>query len=96
MLDCKHASELLSQAMERRLSLRQRMALRLHLLLCDACTQFARQLELLRKAVMTLGRKLDNDDKVTLPLQARERIAAAVANQSRQSGEAGQNPETNH
>ena len=41
MLTCKDASELLSQAQDRTLGLRERLALRLHLLICDGCTNFS-------------------------------------------------------
>lgn len=93
MLDCRHASHLLSQSMEKRLSFRQRFLLRLHLLMCDACTRFARQLHLLRAAIGHLGRRVENDDKLVLPKQARERIAEAVAIQARQNDEARRNPD---
>lgn len=51
MIDCKHASRLLSQSMDTALPLGQRVRLRLHLLICDACSNFGRQLKLLRRAV---------------------------------------------
>jgi len=51
MLDCKQASRLLSQSMDARLPLGQRARLRLHLLICDACTNFGRQLRVLRRAM---------------------------------------------
>ena len=56
MISCKEASRLLSQAMDQRLPLWQRARLRLHLAICDACTNFSRQLKFLRQAV---GRLLD-------------------------------------
>jgi len=50
-ITCREASRLLSQAMDRKLPLWQRARLRLHLALCDACSNFSRQLKLLRRAV---------------------------------------------
>jgi hypothetical protein len=93
MLDCRHASQLLSQSMDRRLSFRQRMMLRFHLMMCDACTQFSRQLRVLRSAIGQLGRRMAHDESQALPTQARERIAAAVAIQARQNDEARRNPD---
>ena len=93
MLDCKHATQLASQAMEKQLTFRQRMALRFHLLMCDACTQFTRQLQVLRKAVGQLGRHIENDERLVLSKHARERIAKAVAIQARQNDEARRNPD---
>ena len=93
MLDCKHATQLASRKMDKRLSLRQRLALRLHLLMCDACTQFVRQLQLMRKALAQLGRHIEHDSSVSLSPQARERIAQAVALQAGQIDEARRNPD---
>jgi hypothetical protein len=50
-LNCKETSRLLSQAQDQRLPVLERLRLRLHLGVCDACTQFARQLEFLRTAM---------------------------------------------
>jgi len=38
MIDCKHAARLMSRAMDDRLPLWDRVRLRLHLAICDACT----------------------------------------------------------
>ncbi|HTP94710.1 MAG TPA: zf-HC2 domain-containing protein [Burkholderiales bacterium] len=51
MLTCRQVSLLLSQAQERALSLPERLGLRLHLLLCDGCSNFRRQLEFIRAAL---------------------------------------------
>ena len=53
-IDCKEASRLLSQAMDQKLPLWDRARLRLHLAACDACRNFSRQLEFLRRAVARL------------------------------------------
>ncbi len=50
-LSCKQASVLLSQAQERRLGLLERSKLRLHLLACDGCTNFLKQLQFIRAAI---------------------------------------------
>lgn len=93
MLDCKHASRLVSQSMDRQLSLRERLGLRLHLLLCDACTQFSRQMTLLQQAVRQWSSRVENDTRLTLPGDARQRIAAAVALKT--GSRARQNPDQN-
>ena len=51
MLTCKDASVLLSQAQDRPLGLRLRLFLQLHLLICRGCSNFSRQLALIRAAV---------------------------------------------
>jgi Putative zinc-finger len=51
LISCKDASRLISQLQEGGLPTGRRIALRLHLLFCDACTNFRRQLILLREAM---------------------------------------------
>lgn len=48
---CREVSELLSQAQDRRLTLREKFAVHVHLPLCDACRNFRAQLDVLRAAV---------------------------------------------
>lgn len=93
MLDCRHATLLVSQSMEQRLTLRQRLALRLHLMMCDACTQFRKQLQLLRAAVAQWGHKVEHDDTLALSSQARDRIAQAMIERRQQADEARRHPD---
>lgn len=95
MLDCKHASRLVSQSMDRRLSMRERLGLWLHLLLCDACTRFSRQIALLRQAIRQWSARIENDARLVLSTDARRRIAAAVELKTRSLDEARQNPDQN-
>jgi Putative zinc-finger len=55
MLTCKEATRLVSQGLDRRLGFGERMALRVHLLLCDGCTHFKKQTAFLRKAMARLA-----------------------------------------
>ena len=50
-LNCTQTSRLLSEAQDRRLSLLERVTLRVHLGMCDTCTHFSRQLQFLRAAM---------------------------------------------
>jgi len=54
MLNCKQASALLSQSQDRQLGFLERLGLQLHLALCDGCTNFRRQLALMRAAIRRL------------------------------------------
>ena len=51
MLTCKEVSKLLSQAQDENPGFRVRLNLRLHLMLCDGCTNFQKQLEFMRAAL---------------------------------------------
>jgi hypothetical protein len=50
-LSCKEASRLISEGMDRRLSVPERIKLRLHVGICDACTRLTSQLAFLRRAL---------------------------------------------
>lgn len=51
MLSCKEATHVMSAAQERKLDLRERIALRLHLLMCKGCTNYSHQMDFLRTAI---------------------------------------------
>ena len=51
MVTCKDASRLLSQAEDRRLTLIERIKLRVHLAVCDACSRFSVQLAFMRRTM---------------------------------------------
>jgi hypothetical protein len=58
MLSCKDASTLMSQALDRRLSLWEKTSLRLHLAICEGCRRCERQLAFLRAACKGLFEKV--------------------------------------
>ena len=55
-LTCKEATHLVSEGLDRDLGVMERVRLRLHLLICDGCTNFSRQVAFLRKAIQRLGK----------------------------------------
>ena len=55
MLSCRQATELMSQEQDRRLSLAERLGLRLHVLICAACGNYRRQMGILRDACRRFG-----------------------------------------
>jgi hypothetical protein len=63
MLSCKETSRLLSQGEDRRLGFGERVALRLHLAICDGCRNGNAQFRFLRLAVKSLSS--DGDDRET-------------------------------
>ena len=75
MLTCKEISKLVSESLDRELPLRQRMAMRLHLMMCAMCRAYEKQTHLLRNAMRTYGRQ--NNEK--LPEESRQRIKKAIS-----------------
>lgn len=55
MMNCKEATQLLSQDLERKLSLPERLGLRLHLLICRGCRATERHFAFLRTAARRIG-----------------------------------------
>ena len=50
MLTCKEVSKLVSQSLDRRLSLVEWAGLRLHFFLCEGCRHFRQQMAFIRRA----------------------------------------------
>jgi len=78
MLTCKHASELISQSLDRRLTMWERWSLKLHLLICRFCKRFANQLMQLKLAVRQQIMTVENDENIKLSKSVRKKIAQAV------------------
>lgn len=72
-LRCEQASVLMSDSMDRRLLLHERLALRGHLIACRVCPILAKQLHLIRRAS---GQ--DGSPKANLESSARNRIKDAI------------------
>lgn len=51
MLSCKEVTELCSREMELPLGLGERASLRMHLMMCDGCTNFRLQMKTLRQVM---------------------------------------------
>lgn len=74
MISCRQAADLVSQGLDRRLRLGERLRLRLHLAMCRSCTHFATQLRFLRRAAAALSARSEARTGRALPDDARERI----------------------
>ena len=60
---CKEVHRLVSEGLDRDLSLIERARMRVHLLICDACQNFSGQMALIRQAMrkMPYGNEPDRD-----------------------------------
>lgn len=52
---CKEVHQLVSEGMDRRLDMVERSRMALHLVVCEACTNFNGQMTLLREAMRRAG-----------------------------------------
>src|SRR5271167_2120744 len=71
---CREATRLQSEGLDRRLSLRQRLGLRIHLLLCKWCRRYGRQITFLRNVAQENPDKMAESVVQNLSAEARERI----------------------
>jgi hypothetical protein len=78
MLNCKQVSQIISQSLDRNLTLRERFALRVHLLICAYCKRFSQQMQTMRVAIKQMTFSIENDDKIEMPSAAKRRISDLV------------------
>jgi Putative zinc-finger len=78
MLTCKQASQFISQSLDRPLTLRERLALKLHLFICKYCKRFSQQLVSMRVALETMTKLAENDNSIEMPEESKRRIAENV------------------
>jgi len=84
VFSCREASRLASEALDHPLSLRQRMTLRMHTMMCSACTSYAAQITLIdtvfRRRAQHGAPHLPTSE--SLDVAARERIRARLKDSS--------------
>lgn len=56
MMQCKRATELMSQSQDRELTLNERLQLKFHLLICNGCARCDKQMKLMREAIKQLDK----------------------------------------
>lgn len=78
MLTCKQASQIISRSLDTPLSWSDRMKLKFHLFICDACNRFNQQLRLLNSSVKRLIQTTESDSSIQLGLEAKARITSAI------------------
>lgn len=62
MLSCKETTQRLSEAQDRRMSLSEKLQLKMHLAICSGCSNFSKQLDFLRVACKRYVHKAGQDD----------------------------------
>ena len=58
-LTCKEAGRMISQGLDKQMTVVERIALRMHLAVCDACNKLKAQFVFLRRAISTLAGRGD-------------------------------------
>ena len=60
MFKCKDISHLISRSMDQKLPLRIRLGIKFHLMMCDLCLRYKKQLELIHKAISNIETEREN------------------------------------
>jgi len=60
MSSCKEVTRLVSQGLDRELGFAERVKLRVHLAICDGCTNFREQVAFVREAMARLAERSPN------------------------------------
>jgi hypothetical protein len=79
---CKQTVKVISESMERRLSLRERITVKLHLWICLWCVWYLENLQLMRDTIRTKAAEEPNLDSSSLPplsAEARERMKLSLS-----------------
>lgn len=78
-LTCKHATELIERKQESELSLKSGLQLKLHLLMCKACTAYYAQSLLINKALKKYLKKQEGQkDTIVKNEKLKERIISKI------------------
>ena len=78
---CKQLVPVMSQSLERTLTLRERVTMKLHLWVCIWCVRYLEQLHSMRDALSARGAQVSDDAASTgdsLSAEARERLKTAL------------------
>ena len=78
MLSCIQASQIISQSLDRPLTLRERFTLKLHLAICKYCKRFSQQVQTLRVAIKTVVSSIESNNNILMSSAAKKRIADMV------------------
>ena len=80
MFKCRDVTRLVSESMDRKMTLQERMGVRMHLIMCHLCRRHKRQLEFIRGLMAAYRRHLEqNPAEEQLSTEARLRMKQILA-----------------
>ena len=80
MFNCQKISHLVSESLDRKLPLYQRMGMRIHLMMCKFCSRYQEQLLFLRKIARLYSETSEDSDlPIQLSSEAGKRIKESMA-----------------
>lgn len=81
MFNCQKVSEKVSESMDHKLPLLERMMISIHFFLCVYCKRIAKQMKFIRRAARSQGPgNLESDAPAGLSEEAKQRLKLALKN----------------
>jgi len=74
MISCKKSSQLVSQSLDIKLPLTQRLFLKLHLMMCSVCREYAKQIQQIHYMLYQFAHPIEEDLSIKLPSFVKERF----------------------
>lgn len=74
MLNCKQTSELVSQSLDKRLSWRDRIQVKIHLFICKNCARFHQQMIAIKSSLINMRTKTENNTDIQLSESSKVRM----------------------
>lgn len=75
MLSCKAVSQLVSESMDRPVSMSESLEMKMHLIMCKFCSRFKKQLKSIHKTVRENADLIEElEDRATLCSEAKDRM----------------------
>lgn len=63
MMNCKQATQLISESQDRALSWSEKLTLKMHVMMCAGCKNFSLQIPFLSQAMKAYAKGFDEDEK---------------------------------
>ena len=82
---CTETARLLSESLDRRLSLRERISLRIHMMMCRMCHVYARQLSVMLNVCHTASEKAPECCPGVLPEETKNETKARIREAMREA-----------
>lgn len=79
--DCRTMTPTLSESLDRKLSLREKIVMKLHLFTCSGCTRYLKQIKFLSEAMHIQEESLtkaDNPSPVQMSAEAKDKLKDAL------------------
>ena len=76
--DCRSITPTLGESLDRKLSFRERLVMRLHLFTCEACARYLKQVKFMSDVFHTRERRLDGPSGLELSPETKARFKRLI------------------